>query len=63
MVEVTGQVTVIEKDPSDNKFLACAVEAKADYIVSGDLHLTELETFEGILIIIPRAFLELLERS
>lgn len=63
VVEVTGQVTVIEKDPSDNKFLACAVEAKADYIVSGDPHLTELETFEGIPIIIPRAFFELLERS
>jgi putative PIN family toxin of toxin-antitoxin system len=62
VIEVTGQVTVIEKDPSDNKFLACALEAKADYIVSGDPHLTELETFEGIPIVIPRAFLELLER-
>lgn len=63
VVEVTGQVTIIEKDLSDNKFLACAVEAKADYIVSGDPHLTELETFEGIPVIIPKAFLELLERS
>lgn len=63
VVEITSQVTVIEKDPSDNKFLACALEAKADYIVSGDPHLTELETFEGIPVVIPRAFLELLERS
>jgi predicted nucleic acid-binding protein len=47
---------------SDNKFLACALEAKADYIVSGDPHLTELETFKGIPIVIPRAFFELLER-
>ena len=63
VVEVTSQITIIEKDPSDNKFLACALEAKADYIVSGDPHLTELETFEGIPVVIPRAFLELLERS
>jgi putative PIN family toxin of toxin-antitoxin system len=57
VIEVTGQVTVIEKDPSDNKFLACAVEAKADYIVSGDPHLTELETFEGIPISSQERFL------
>lgn len=26
-------------DPTDNKFLACALELKADFIVSGDNHL------------------------
>lgn len=29
----------IKKDPTDNKFLVSAIEAKADFIVSGDKHL------------------------
>jgi predicted nucleic acid-binding protein len=28
-----------------NKFLACALEAKVDYIVSGDKHLREIKHF------------------
>ena len=35
----TGKITA---DPTDNKFLACALEVKADYIVSGDNHLLEV---------------------
>lgn len=41
----------ITDDPSDNKFLACALEAKADYIVSGDRHLRDLKQFHGVKII------------
>src|SRR3989338_625243 len=32
-------VNIVSKDPQDNKFLACAQEGKADYLVSGDGHL------------------------
>lgn len=39
---------VIEEDPSDNRILACALEAQADAIVSGDSHLLDLEHFKGI---------------
>jgi putative PIN family toxin of toxin-antitoxin system len=49
---------VIQEDPSDNKFLECAVAGKATCIVSGDKHLFKLFEFKGIPILKPREFLE-----
>ncbi len=37
---------VIEDDPDDDIILDCAVEAEAEYIVSGDHHLLDLERSE-----------------
>ena len=54
-------LSVIEEDPSDNRYLECAVEGKAAYIVTGDQHLLSLETYQGIQILNPRAFLRVLE--
>lgn len=45
-------------DRTDNKFLACALEAKADYIVSGDNHLLEIKHFHGIQIVDAKTFVE-----
>ena len=42
-----------------NKILDAAVEAKADYIVSGDLHLLKLKEFKGIGIITASQFFEI----
>lgn len=58
---VTGdlyETDKIKKDYTDNKFLACALEAKADYIVSGDRHLLELKHFHGTQIIDARTFVK-----
>jgi len=49
---------VISEDPDDNIFLECAVEAKAEIIISGDAHLLGLAEFQGIQIIHPVDFLE-----
>jgi uncharacterized protein len=49
----------ITEDPADNKFLACALEAKANYIVSGDKHLLALKHFHGIQIVDAKAFVEI----
>ena len=38
-------------DPTDNKFLACALEKKADYIVSRDPHLRNIKHYQRIQII------------
>jgi uncharacterized protein len=54
----TLEVSVVKDDPSNDIYLACAVEGKADFIVSGDHHLTELKTFGGIRIVSPAAFLK-----
>ncbi|MEW6419733.1 MAG: putative toxin-antitoxin system toxin component, PIN family [Nitrospirota bacterium] len=48
----------IADDPADDMFLACAMEAKADYIVSRDPHLRNLKHFHGVKIIDVKAFVE-----
>lgn len=52
------QTDKIVDDPTDNKFLACALEKKADYIVSRDPHLRNLKHFHGIQIIDATTFIE-----
>lgn len=42
---------VIKADPDDDKVLACAKTAKANYIVSGDKHLLDLKTYQSIEIV------------
>ena len=51
------QTDRIVDDPTDNKFLACALEIKADYIVSGDNHLLSLKHFHGIQIVDAASFI------
>ena len=49
---------VIQVDPSDDKFLECAVAGEATCIVTGDKHLLKLLKFRGISILKPREFVE-----
>ncbi|MBU1660099.1 MAG: putative toxin-antitoxin system toxin component, PIN family [Chloroflexi bacterium] len=49
------------RDPEDDIFLACALEGRADYIVSGDPHLLEIKYYHGVQIISPSQLLEILE--
>jgi len=56
-------INAIEADPSDNKFLEAALQGNAIYIVSGDSHLLELETFRDIHVITARQFIELCFRA
>jgi hypothetical protein len=48
----------ITKDPADDMFVACALEAKADYIVARDPHLRNLKHFYGIQIVDVTTFIE-----
>ena len=43
----------IEDDPDDDKVLECAVAGNADYIVSGDSHLLDIEEYRGVEIVSP----------
>ena len=45
------KLNVIKGDPADNEVLACAVEGRADLIISGDKDLRELNVYGGIRII------------
>lgn len=61
LVEDTFKISIIEKDPSDNKFINCAVEGEADYIVSGDSHLLSLKNYKAIKILDANSFFKILE--
>jgi uncharacterized protein len=50
-------IPLLEADPDDTKYLVCAVEGKADYLVSGDHHLLDLGSYQGIRIVTPTLFL------
>jgi putative PIN family toxin of toxin-antitoxin system len=63
-IMVSGQtkVDLIKDDPTDNKFLACAFEGNADYIVTGDQHLLKVKGYKGTKIISPKEFLDILKK-
>lgn len=52
------EVRGVSADPDDDKFLACALEGQADYIVTGDPHLLNLKQYHGIELLKPHEFLK-----
>lgn len=57
----TPRLDIVKNDPSDNKFIECAVALNADYIITGDNDLLVIEHYEQIQIVTPREFVELAE--
>ncbi|ESS08313.1 MAG: putative toxin-antitoxin system toxin component, PIN family [uncultured archaeon A07HN63] len=57
-VEPDVEFDIVDADPDDNKFLEAAVAGNAEYVVSGDQHLLDIEGFRGIEIVTPRTFYE-----
>ena len=55
-----ASVEILKSDPADNKFLACALEAKADYLITGNTRHFLFKKFHGTRIIIPKDFIELI---
>ncbi len=52
------QVQKVALDPTDDMFLAAALEGHADYVVSRDPHLLNLKHFHTIQIVEPPAFVK-----
>jgi putative PIN family toxin of toxin-antitoxin system len=52
------EVSGVSPDPDDDKFLACALEAQADCVVTGDPDLLDLGRYQGVSILKPHEFLE-----
>jgi putative PIN family toxin of toxin-antitoxin system len=50
-------VRYVAQDPSDDVFLAAALEGRADYIVTLDRHLLDIKQYHGIQIVRPALFL------
>lgn len=52
------------KDVKDNKYLACAKDGEADYLVTGDKkHLLSLKKFGTTRIVSPKEFVEMLQKG
>ena len=51
------------RDPKDNIILELAVAGKADFIITGDQDLLELDPFRTIRIMKPSEFLEIAEKE
>jgi putative PIN family toxin of toxin-antitoxin system len=47
----------VAADPDDDMFLACALSVGAQYLVSGDRHLLDMEEWRGIQIVTVKDFL------
>ena len=58
-VIVPGTITVnaVPDDPDDDIIIACAIEAEADMIISGDQHLLSLGSYQRVPIIKAVEFL------
>jgi len=57
IVQDKEEISVVTRDPDDNKILTCAVSGEADLIVSADQDLISLKVFRGIAIIHPKTLL------
>lgn len=56
VVPVFKRVQVVADDPQDNKFIECALETEADYVISFDAHLLDLEKYQHTKILKPKDF-------
>jgi uncharacterized protein len=57
VVRPKRRLRVVQRDPSDNKFLECAVAGKARVIISGDKDLLSLGRYRQVRIQTPAQFL------
>lgn len=56
VIEHNLKITDICRDSDDDDIIACAVAAKADYLVTGDFDLLEIKSYKEVKIITPRDF-------
>ena len=57
----TPDIRVVNDDPDDDKFIACAVALESKIIVSGDNHLQQVKKYIDIEIMSPREFMDMIK--
>ena len=50
----------VAKDPAGNTFLECALEAKADFFITGNIHHFPVKEFHNTHIVTPSEFMNLI---
>jgi uncharacterized protein len=61
-VKVSRHLPVVCRDPEDMKFLECAVNGRAEYLITGDPHLRSLGAYQGVAIVAAAEFVQRTER-
>lgn len=56
IVEPSGAIHSICRDPDDDVIIECAILSHADFIVTGDADLLDLTTYQSIRIVTPAVF-------
>lgn len=57
------EVRAVPDDPDDDHLFAAALEGHAAFVVTGDQHVLTLGEYEGVRIVTPAEFLEILGRQ
>lgn len=52
--------SLAELSPEDNRVVDCAVDGKVDYLVTGDRAVQKISEFEGISVVSPAQFIDIL---
>lgn len=60
-IVAVGEVPAVSRDPKDDKFLATATQAGAEYLVSEDQDSLVLQEYEGVRIVNAATFLDFLD--
>ena len=55
------KIKLVVRDPNDDMIIACAIKARADYIVTRDKDLLTLNSYKGIHFASPEEFIRLLK--
>ena len=58
IVEAPGLSDQVSRDRDNDKFIACALAANCQTIISGDKDLLEVTGYQGLKVVAPREFLE-----
>lgn len=65
LAEVVSIESVVSicRDDKDNRVLECARDGEADYVITGDSDLLDLESFEGVRIVKVADFLKVMREG
>lgn len=56
-------IKAVINDLNDDMIVACAIKARADFIVSRDEDLLELKKYKGVRVVPPEEFMEILRKE
>ena len=62
IVEPRQRLSICQ-DEDDNRVLECALEGRAEWIITGDLHLLRLQSLQGVPIVTVAGFLSQYEEA